>query len=707
MPSDEQHTNRLAKESSPYLLQHAHNPVDWYPWGEEALGAAQRDAKPILLSVGYSACHWCHVMERESFENPEIAEVMNRHFINIKVDREERPDLDSIYMNFVQMTTGSGGWPLTVFLTPDQVPFFGGTYFPPEDSYGRPGFRSLLERVAQLYQSRREELVQNREALVGKLEEQVRPQQAQAPADEKLLDGLLSPLRQQWDPRHGGFGGAPKFPSAMALAFLLRYYRRKGTEVALEMVTVSLDEMARGGIYDQLGGGFHRYSVDERWLVPHFEKMLYDNALLVSLYVEAYQVTGRSLYRQVVEETLGYVKREMRDPAGGFYSSQDADSEGEEGKFYVWTPQEVEHVLGRAEAQVFNEYFDVTAAGNFEGKNILHHRVERDSYAGRLGCSAEELQERLDGSRGRLLQERCKRIAPRRDDKVLAAWNGMMLSAFAQAAFALDRPDFLEVALSCADFLFSQMFVQGRLRRTWKAGQVSSVGFLEDCALVIAGFLDIYQAAGEDVWLDRAQELMQLQLSQFADAEEEDFYFTPGDHEVLLIRSKEYFDNATPSGNSVSCLNLLRLAELLGEDEYRGRARRMLDRMTELLKRYPLGFGYWLCALDFRLGPVQEIAIVGPDDQRRELLRVIRGRFLPNKVVAVAEAVQESLGKKTPLLAGKQAIGGRATAYVCQNYSCREPVTNPQDLESQLQAQVSPQLRPFHRTGSAPRQEQG
>ena len=398
MPFDEQHTNRLAKESSPYLLQHAHNPVDWYPWGEEALGAAQRDAKPILLSVGYSACHWCHVMERESFENPEIAEVMNRHFINIKVDREERPDLDSIYMNFVQMTTGSGGWPLTVFLTPDQVPFFGGTYFPPEDSYGRPGFRSLLERVAQLYQSRREELVQNREALVGKLEEQVRPQQAQAPADEKLLDGLLSPLRQQWDPRHGGFGGAPKFPSAMALAFLLRYYRRKGTEVALEMVTVSLDEMARGGIYDQLGGGFHRYSVDERWLVPHFEKMLYDNALLVSLYVEAYQVTGRSLYRQVVEETLGYVKREMRDPAGGFYSSQDADSEGEEGKFYVWTPQEVEHVLGRAEAQVFNEYFDVTAAGNFEGKNILHHRVERDSYAGsaRLQCR------RAAGAPGRL-----------------------------------------------------------------------------------------------------------------------------------------------------------------------------------------------------------------------------------------------------------------------------------------------------------------
>ena len=685
MSSDQPHTNRLAGESSPYLLQHAHNPVDWYPWGAEALEEARRQAKPILLSVGYSACHWCHVMERESFESVEIARVMNEHFVNIKVDREERPDLDAIYMSFVQMTTGSGGWPLTVFLTPDQVPFFGGTYFPPQDSYGRPGFRRILESLAQLYRRRREELVQNKQVLVEKLKEMTLLQETKEPADERFLDDVLTTLQRQWDPRHGGFGGAPKFPSAMSLSFLLRYYRRKGTEAALKMVTVSLDEMARGGIYDQLGGGFHRYSVDERWLVPHFEKMLYDNALLGSLYLEAYQVTGRSFYRRIVEETLEYAKREMQHPSGGFYSSQDADSEGEEGKFYVWTPQEVVQVLGREEAGIFNEYFDVTVSGNFEGKNILHHRINRDACAARLDCSVTELQRRLDAARQRLLQERSQRIPPECDDKVLAAWNGMMLSAFAQAAFVLDRPDFLDVACKCAEFLFHEMVVRSRLRRSWKEGRVARVGFLEDYALVISGWLDVYQATGQDVWLDRAEELTQVQLSRFGDTQEGDFYFTPDDHEDLLIRNKEYFDNATPSGNSVSCLNLLRLAEFLGKNEYRRQAQRMLDRVTGLLKRYPLGFGYWLGALDFRLGPVREIAIVGPHDQREDLLRVIRERFLPNKVVVVADAVSESLSRKMPLLAGKKAIRGQATAYLCRNYSCQEPVTTPQDLEAQLQ----------------------
>ncbi len=678
------YTNRLIRETSPYLLQHAHNPVDWYPWGEEALRAAREQDKPILLSIGYSACHWCHVMEHESFENEKIARLMNEHFINIKVDREERPDLDAIYMNFVQMTTGSGGWPMTVFLTADLVPFFGGTYFPPDDQHGRPGFARLLESLARVWTTRRAELEKDRDRIIQSLQQAAQLDLPEGSVDETVPDQAYRNLLQRFDSRHGGFGGAPKFPNSMALAFLLRYYRRKQTDAALDMVNVSLAEMARGGIYDQLGGGFHRYSVDERWLVSHFEKMLYDNALLARLYLEAYQVTGNSFYRQIVKETLAYVQREMTDPSGGFYSAQDADSEGEEGKFFVWTPEEVATVLGKEDAKLFNEYFDVTPSGNFEGKNILHHRIDTEAFSRTSGRSPEQLQQFFKEARRRLFQAREKRVKPARDEKVLAAWNGMMLTAFAEAAFSLNNSDFLETARKNARFLTSQMFVDGRLLRTWKQGRATLNAYLEDYAQVIEGLIAMYQAGGEVIWLDRARELMELQIEKFWDSEKGDFYFTSSDHETLLIRQKEYFDNATPSGNSVSCLNLLRLSELLGEKKYHQMAEQMLRQMGAGLAGYASAFGYWLQALEFLLGPVNEIAVVGPATQRQKLLEPIRRKFLPNKVLGVADQVDAQLAERIPLLSGKTAIDGRAVAYVCQSYVCREPVTSAAELEKLL-----------------------
>ena len=687
MPAKEtKHTNRLSSESSPYLLQHAHNPVDWYAWGEEALQAAREQNKPILLSIGYSACHWCHVMEQESFELGEIASLMNEHFINIKVDREERPDLDAIYMNFVQMTTGSGGWPLTVFLAPDQTPFFGGTYFPPEDSHGRPGFKRVLKSIADYYHSRSEELEKNREEVIRELHQSARLETVEGPLREALMDESFRKLGRQFDPHHGGFGDAPKFPSAMALAFLLRYYKRKKSESALETVNLTLQEMARGGIYDQLGGGFHRYSVDDRWLVPHFEKMLYDNALLARLYLEAYQVTADPFYREIAKETLTYVQREMRDPGGGFYSAQDADSEGEEGKFYVWSPPQVESVLGKAEAKRFNEYFDVTAPGNFEGQNILHHRIDLNSYGKSLNVSPEELKRSLDSWRQKLWEAREMRVKPGRDEKVLAAWNGLMLSTFAEAAWVLNETDYLETALQSAEFLASQMQVKGRLCRSWREGRARLNAYLEDYALVIEGWLATYQASGDTIWLDRAQELMELQFELFWDAEEGNFYFTSSDHEPLVVRQKDYFDNATPSGNSVSCMNLLRLAKFLGKSKYHETAERMLRQIATPLSNYPTAFGYWLQALDFLLGPVQEIAVVGPAAECDQLLQPVRQKFLPNRIVAVAEVVEKDLGKKIPLLSAKTALNGKATAYVCQDYACQRPVTSVPELEKLLAA---------------------
>ena len=683
MAEKKKHTNRLIDQSSPYLLQHAHNPVDWYSWGEEALNAARAQDKPILLSVGYAACHWCHVMEQQSFENEEIAQLMNENFINIKVDREERPDLDAIYMNFVQMATGSGGWPLTVFLSPDQVPFYGGTYFPPEDSYGRPGFKRVLRSVAETYRTRRSELEENREEIVQRLG-QMTLGKGREQLEKGLLDQSYTQVFHQFDSQHGGFGGAPKFPSTLVLGFLLRYYHRTGTEKALEMVRLSLDEMARGGIYDQLGGGFHRYTVDGGWLVPHFEKMLYDNALLSRLYLEAYQVTGDSYYREIVEETLEYVQREMMDPSGGFYSSQDADSEGEEGKFYVWTPAQVEAVLGREDALIFNRYFDVTDSGNFEGKSILHHRMTLGELSQSLGKSGEELKGFLVQARQKLLEARQERVKPPLDDKVLTAWNGMMLTSFAEAAFVLNDSKLLEIAVKNAEFLASAIMVEGRLLRSWRQGKAHLNGYLEDYALVIEGWLTTYQVTGDMRWLDLACGLMERQFELFQDEEGNDFYFTSSDHETLLIRRKEYQDNATPAGAGVTCLNLLRLSVLLGKQEYRDLAQSMLHQVSGGLSQFSSAFGYWLQALEFFLSPAQEIAVLGKASEREALLQPVRKKFLPNKVLAFLQEPDSELVQKIPLLDGKTAIDDRATVYVCRNYACQEPATTVEALERVL-----------------------
>ncbi len=675
--------NRLVRESSPYLLQHAHNPVDWYPWGEEALRTAGERDKPILLSVGYSSCHWCHVMERESFEDDETARLMNELFINIKVDREERPDVDAIYMNFVQMTTGHGGWPLTVFMTPDLVPFYGGTYFPPHDLPGRLGFRTVLRNVAAFHRDRREEVARNREALVEALGSAAYLAEGEGRLGEETLDVAAGALLRQADRQYGGFGDAPKFPNSAALGFLMRWYGRNGAPPALEVVERSLDSMARGGIYDQLGGGFHRYSVDARWLVPHFEKMLYDNALLARVYLGGFQLTGREEYGRVVHETLEYVLRDLSHPAGGFHSAEDADSEGEEGRFYVWTAEEIENVLDRTTAEVFNDFFGVSAAGNWEGRNILHCRRDLESMARERGAEPGELRRALDRARVRLLETRGRRTRPGLDDKVLASWNGLMLTAFAEAGFVFARDSYVEVARRNAEFLAAEMIRDGRLMRSWKDGKARLRGYLEDYAHVVEGFLTLFQVSGERVWLDRAVELTETLIRFYWDEGSGDFFFTPSDHEPLLIRPKEHFDNATPSGNSTSAHNLLILAKLTGTDRYREMAERMLRRMSAALPRFPHGFSNWLRVLDDYLGPVKEIAVVGSPSGREAFLEVLRSVYLPRKVLVLGNG-KGGDADPIPLLQGRTAPAEGAVAYVCEAYVCTEPTSDPARFEAQI-----------------------
>ena len=711
------HTNRLIDETSPYLLQHAHNPVNWYAWGEEALQKARSEDRPILLSVGYSACHWCHVMERESFENEEIATIMNQHFVSIKVDREERPDIDAIYMQAVQALTRQGGWPMTVFLTPDGRPFYGGTYFPPHDrKYGQqtmPGFQRVLLSMAEAYATRRQDVEEQATEIANYLKQRSGSQFRQKAGKEispagvlplELLSIASRELASEFDQAHGGFGDMPKFPNTMSLEFLLRIHQHrlkgeigsKATRPELAMVETSLQRMADGGIYDHLGGGFHRYSVDAEWLVPHFEKMLYDNALLARLYLHACLVTGNDFYRQIAEETLDYVMREMTSPEGGFYSTQDADSEGEEGKFFVWTPAEIEAVLSPRDAALFMQYYQVTPAGNFEGKNILH--VEEDmqtlAHSHSVGLTTQRVRESLQRSREQLFQAREQRVKPGRDEKILTSWNGLMLRSFAEAARYLDRPDYLQVAVRNAEFLLGTLrtdLPDGRLLRTYKDGRARLNGYLEDYTFLADGLLSLYEASFDERWFSSARALMDQAIALFADEQNGGFFDTGSDHEALVSRPKDIMDNATPAGNSVAVDVLLRLAAWTGEESYRQRADDYLRPLADIIVQHPQAFGHLLGALDFAISPVKELAIIGQPDHAdtRALLAVINHRFLANSVLACAAPISQEATETPetgviPLLENRPMKDQKATAYVCQNFTCLAPVNTPEELERLL-----------------------
>ena len=653
--------NRLAQETSPYLLQHRDNPVDWYPWGSEALERARELDRPILLSVGYSACHWCHVMERESFEDEATAAYMNEHFVCIKVDREERPDVDALYMEAVQAISGQGGWPMTVFCDPEGVPFYGGTYFPPDESRGMPSFRMVMEAVLDAFENQREELrerapeTRRRLGAIGAVE----------PAGERpgaeLLEGATATLRENADMQRGGFGGAPKFPPASTLELLL-------ARGELAPVERTLDAMMAGGIYDQLGGGFARYAVDASWLVPHFEKMLYDNAQLARAYLHGWQAFGHERYRWIVEETLDWALREMRGPEGGFYSALDADSEGEEGRFYVWTPEEIRAVLG-SEAPPVLDFYGVTDAGNFEGRNILH-------LAG--GATAQE-PEIMAEARMALLYAREKREWPAFDDKRLTSWNALMVGALAEAGAVLAREDYLDAARACAEFLLRDLRDgEGRLLRTYKDGKGRLNAYLEDHAFLLEALLTLYEATFEPRWFAEAQALAETTIERFGDAERGGFFSTSGDHEQLIARRKEIGDHPIPSGNSAAALGLLRLEALTGERRYGEWAAGVPRLFAKAATRRPDAFAHLLRALDFDLAPVKEVALIG--DDLTELAAVVRSEYRPYLVLAGGPEGADT----PPLLLERSAVDGKPTAYVCENFACRAPVTDAKHLAAQL-----------------------
>lgn len=681
--------NRLANSNSPYLLQHQNNPVDWYPWGPEALEKAKAEDKPIFLSIGYAACHWCHVMEHESFEDPATAKVMNDLFVSIKVDREERPDLDSIYMNAVVALTGQGGWPMSVWLTPDGQPFYGGTYFPPTPRHSLPAFTQVLLGVNDAWKNRREQVLEGARNITEHLRASLAAEAltTELPTRADLAEAVKA-LWRSFDWKNYGWGSAPKFPQAMTIEFLLRYHTLTGESTPLEMATKTLRAMARGGMYDQLGGGFHRYSVDAVWLVPHFEKMLYDNGQLARVYVHAWQITREAEFRRVAEEILDYVQREMTNAAGGFYSTTDADSEGEEGKFFVWSEAELDAALG-AEAPFFKQFYGVTARGNFEGRNILFVAQE----------PTPEVLERLRPLKQKLLALRAQRVPPALDDKVLASWNGLMLAAFAEAAVIFGRADYLEMARRNAHFLLNTLRAEnGRLFRAGRSLTPGSSpegrgknplkinGYLEDYAHTAEGLLAVYEATFDENYFLAARQLMDTAIEHFADPAG-GFFDTSDDHEQLVLRPKDTQDNATPSGNAMAATVLLKLAALTGEHSYRGQAERALATVAPMLARYPTGFGQWLSVATFALAQPKEVALVGnpAQDDMRALLETVFGEYRPFKVVALKLPEAASA---VPLLEGRAQLRGKATAAVCFNFACMLPVTEADALRAQLEERL-------------------
>ncbi len=709
----EEYTNRLIQEKSPYLLQHAHNPVDWYPWGKEAFEKARQEDKPIFLSIGYSTCHWCHVMEEESFSNPDIASMMNKYFISIKVDREERPDLDSIYMQAVMALTGAGGWPLNVFLTPGLKPFYGGTYFPPEDRWGKPGLRTILNSIVQNWKNRREELVHSADILVNALSKQMETQAKETfSLGADTLSKAYEHFYSTFDSRYGGFGIAPKFPGGHALSFLIGYWKRSQEPKALEMVEVTLSSMAKGGMYDQIGGGFHRYSTDQQWRIPHFEKMLYDQAIISKAYLEAYQATGKSEYAETAKEIFEYVLRDMMHPEGGFYSAEDADSpspenpkEKAEGAFYLWSKDEITHILGKEQAEIFSYYFGIEKDGNAlpdpmgefsatkrggRGKNILHIAQRINETSGRFKKSPEEIEKIIAVSRAKLFAARAKRPRPHLDDKILVDWNGLMISALSVGFRVLHEERLRQAAEKSAQFILTHLVTkEGKLLHRYRETDAAIDGMLDDYAFFIHGLLDLYEATFNPEYLKEAKRLTETLIRLFWDDLSGGFFFTTSDARELLVRRKELYDGAMPSGNSVAALDLIRLGRLLMDKELEARAELFFKSFSSEISQIPQAYPQALIALLFALGPSKEIAIVGKreSEDTKQIIDALYQRFIPNKVVAfrpTEELEAQDIISLVPFLKNQVPLEGKTTAYVCENYVCKLPTTNIKKLQEIL-----------------------
>ncbi|WP_298402509.1 thioredoxin domain-containing protein [uncultured Chloroflexus sp.] len=692
MNADARPLNRLAHEASPYLQQHADNPVDWYPWGEEALERARREDKPLLVSIGYAACHWCHVMAHESFADPEVAAIQNEHFINIKVDREERPDLDSIYMAAAQALTGRGGWPLNVFCLPDGTPFYAGTYFPPDTKaarYRMPSWRQVLLSIAEAYRTRRADVTASAHELLDHIKRLAQPLPETASVDGALVMAAAEKIGREFDPQYGGFGDAPKFPQPLVLEFLLRAHLR-GDVQALPMLHQTLEQMARGGMYDQVGGGFHRYSVDARWLVPHFEKMLYDNALLAEVYHLAALVTGDPFLARIADETFAYMLRDLRHPDGAFFSSEDADSlpvpgaaHAEEGAFYVWTPDELRLALGD-DATLVSAYYGVTRQGNFEGKSILYVPRPPAAVAAMLGVPVERIEATVARARPILRAFREQRPRPFRDEKIITAWNAMAIRALATASARV--PEYLPAAQQCADFVLTNLRrADGRLLRSWKDGRPGPAGFLDDYALLCDALIELHAASGEPNYLATAVELANAMLDLFWDAPAWMFFDTGSDQPALVTRPRDLSDNAVPSGSAAAAMALLRLYAITGREIYATRAEQVLQQVAPMLSRFPLGFGRMLCAADLAIGPIRELAIIGPPDHpaTQALVAEARAAYRPRLVIARAEP-GDPVAALSPLFADRGMVDGQPTAYLCEQFTCLLPVTTPEALRAQL-----------------------
>ena len=673
-------SNRLINEASPYLLQHAHNPVDWYPWGKEAFEKAAKENKPIFLSIGYSSCHWCHVMEAESFESKHIAELLNANFVAIKVDREERPDLDEVYMSAVQAMAGAGGWPLSVFLTPQGKPFYGGTYFPPRDLFGKPGFEHVLSSIADAWKNRRDEVANSAENITNIL--------TSAPTDggfeqlkPHLLEETFTQLDNTFDAEYGGFGVSPKFPSPSYLSFLMCYWRRTGEEKALQMVTKTLDHIAAGGIYDQIGGGFHRYSTDRYWLIPHFEKMLYDQAMISRCYLQAWQITNNPAYSAVITDTFDYVLRDMRDAGGGFYSAEDADSEGKEGSFYLWTPREVEELLGESDADVFEEYYDITEDGNFEGKNILHRKFSVDELAENSDLNDTVVHEIVARGHQKLIERRNTRSRPGRDEKIIAGWNGLMIESLAYGGAALEEQKYIDAAVRAANFIFGTLLQNGRLMRYYRGGKVVEKACLDDYAAFMLATIALYETTFEIKWLKRAIELADHMIELFEDKQHGGFFLSGRDSEKLIVAAKPSYDGALPCGNSTAAGALLKLGHLTMNHAYTDAATNVFKTFARRLADGPTSLTHMMTAFNFWLGPAQEIVVAPGENQERakEMIQRVQSRFFPTTVILLHDNVE--IERIVPFVKSQTAFKNKTAAYICDNYVCQRPITELMEFE--------------------------